>query len=127
MSHDTSARVLAEELFDRMADERRETIGELLAEDAVVTAPGVRFEGSDAANEFLEHLAPRYDWAAKEFDRWIETGDAAVSVGTLYGEGNDGEPFEGVRYVDVFEVEDGRIVRWDVWNDLVEEGVVDVG
>jgi len=122
---DTSPRAIAEELFERMGDDRRDTIGELLADDVRIVVPGGAFEGPDAATRLLDHLAPRYDWAAKEFNRWIETESSAVSIGTLYGVDNDGGEFEGVRYVDVFDVEDGRIVRWEFWNDLAVDGVVE--
>jgi ketosteroid isomerase-like protein len=124
LGRDASPRAVAEEFFARMADDRRETIGDLFADDAVVTLPGARFEGPDAPEEFLAFLAPRYEWAAKEFDRWIETDTEAVSIGTLYGVDNDGEEFSGVRYVDVYEVSDGRIQRVDIWNDLAADGVV---
>ena len=108
-----------------MADpERRGTVGDLFRPDATITLPGARFSGPDAADEFLAFLEPRYERAEKEFDRWIEAGSTVVSVGTLYGVANDGEPFSGVRYVDVYEVEDGRIDRLDVWNDLATEGVL---
>jgi hypothetical protein len=30
----------------------------------------------------------------------------------------DGSAFEGVRFLDRFDVRDGRIQRQDVWNDL---------
>ena len=73
----------------------------------------------------IDHLSPRYEWAAKEFDRWIETESTAVGIGTLYGVDNDGEEFDGVRYVDVFDVEDGRVVHWEFWNDLAAEGIVE--
>ena len=118
-----SPRAVVEEFFDRMDDERRSSVGELFADDAVITVPDARFEGPDAAAEFLAFLAPRYERAAKEFDRWIESGDRVVSTGTLYGVDDDGERFEDVRYVDVYEVRDGRIVRMDVYNDLAVEGV----
>jgi ketosteroid isomerase-like protein len=117
---------VVEEFFDRMADERRESVGELFADDAVVTLPGARFEGPDAPTEFLAFLDPRYERAAKEFDRWIESGNRVVSIGTLSGVDREGEPFEGVRYVDVYEVREGRITRLDVWNDLAVDGVVPV-
>lgn len=120
----TSPRGVAEEFFDRMADDRRGTVGELFADDAVITVPGARFEGPDAADDFLAFLAPRYEWAAKAFDRWIECDDQVVSIGTLYGVDNDGERFEDVRYVDVYEVRDGLIRRLDVYNDLAVDGVV---
>lgn len=120
----TSPRGVVEEFFDRMADDRRETVGELFADVAVITVPGARFEGPDAADDFLSFLAPRYEWAAKTFDRWIECDDQVVSIGTLYGVDNDGERFEDVRYVDVYEVRDGLIRRLDVYNDLAVDGVV---
>lgn len=107
-----------------MDSDRRESIGELFADEAVITVPGARFQGPTAAEEFLAFLSPRYEWAAKEFDRWIETDDEVVSVGTLYGVDDDGERFEDVRYVDVYEVRDGAIRRLDVYNDLAVEGVV---
>jgi ketosteroid isomerase-like protein len=49
-----------------------------------------------------------------------------VSIGTLSGVDRESEPFEGVRYVDVYEVREGRITRLDVWNDLAVDGVVPV-
>lgn len=119
-------RETVDEFFDRMADdERRGDIGELFADDAVITFPGATFEGPDGPDELLAWLEPRYEWAAKEYDRWIEAGSAVVSIGTLYGVDNDGASFEDVRYVDVYEVEDGLIQRLDVWNDLAAEGVVE--
>lgn len=119
-------RETVEEFFDRMADEdRRDTIDDLFAEDTVITLPGATFEGPEAPAEFLAFLEPRYEWAAKEFDRWITTGPHVVSLGTLYGVDTDGDEFEDVRYVDVYDVEDGHIQRLEVYNDLAAEGVVE--
>lgn len=118
-------RELVEEFFERMADDdTRETVDELFATDAVITLPGARFEGTDAATAMLEWLEPRYEWADKEFGDWIEAGDHVVSQGTLYGVDADGDQFEDVRYVDVYRIEDGRIARLDIYNDLAAEGVV---
>jgi len=44
--------------------------------------------------------------------------------GTLHGVNLHGVPFDGVRFVDRFEVRGGRFVRQDVWNDLAESGVL---
>ncbi len=41
-------------------------------------------------------------------------------TGTLEGQWLDGSAFAGIRFIDRFEVEAGRIVRQDVWNDLAE-------
>lgn len=45
--------------------------------------------------------------------------------GTLQGENLHGVPFEGVRFVDRFEVAGGLLTRQDVWNDLAESGVLE--
>lgn len=119
---------MIKEFFDRMADdERRGTVGDLFSKAAVITLPGARFEGPNAPEEMLAFFATRYEWAAKDFDRWyvdLEQG-VVVSVGTLYGVDNAGEPFEDVRYVDMYELVDGEITRMDVYNDLTVEGVVE--
>ncbi|MEO8122710.1 MAG: hypothetical protein ABI633_01530 [Burkholderiales bacterium] len=44
--------------------------------------------------------------------------------GTLLGVNLHGVPFEGVRFIDRFEVQGGLIRRQDVWNDLSESGVL---
>lgn len=71
-----------------MADEdRRTTVGELFAADDNITALDAAFEGSDTADKMLAFFTPRYEWAAKEFDRWhVDTQQVTViSIGTLYG------------------------------------------
>lgn len=68
--------------------------------------------------------ASRYSWVKKRMERFdvAPAGDRTVvySIGKLYGEWPDGTPFDDNRYVDRFEVVDGRIVRMDVWNDSAE-------
>jgi ketosteroid isomerase-like protein len=70
--------------------------------------------------------AKRYRWVKKRFLRADAVQDpdtGAIHVwntGHLYGEWPDGEPFDGLRYVDFFAVKDGLIVRTDVWNDSAE-------
>lgn len=120
-------RGVVEEFFDRMADDdRRTSVNDLFAADAVITLPGATFSGPDAPHEMLAYFAPRYEWAAKEFDRRYvdEAANTVVSAGTLYGVDNDGTEFADVRFVDIYEVRDGAIVRMDVYNDLVDAGVV---
>ncbi len=116
-------REIVEEFFARMEDNRRQSVDELFADTALITVPGEQFSGPNAATAFLEFLEPRYDWAAKEFDRWIVEGETVISTGTLYGVDNDGLEFEGVRYVDIYEVSDGLISRLDIYNDLAVAGV----
>ena len=90
-------------------------------------APGARmlFPGGHA---FFDCTAlPRrssgiYRWVKKRLERIDEcASDEGVIVynyGTLRGEWLDGEPFDGVRYIDRFVVRDGRITDQQVWNDL---------
>lgn len=68
--------------------------------------------------------AMRYKWVKKRMDRFdvSESKDCTVvySVGTLFGEWPDGTAFEANRYIDRFEVQDGKITKMDVWNDSAE-------
>jgi hypothetical protein len=118
---DRSPVAVQRELLERMSDpERRSDIGELFAEEAVITRPGERYDGPE---EYLER-GGSYREVAKDFDRWIETDEYAISIGTLYGVTADGEDFDGVRYVDVCHVEDGKITRLDIYNDSHAEGIL---
>jgi len=74
--------------------------------------------------ELIDWAAPRYRFVTKTFDA-IEAfqGDGAAVVytrGTLAGEWPDGTAFDGIRFVDRFEVKAGQITRQDVWNDIAE-------
>jgi hypothetical protein len=75
--------------------------------------------------------ASRYRWVKKKMDRFDVcpgAGETVVySIGTLYGEWIDGTPFEGNRYVDRFVVQDGKIVKMDVWNDSAERILIQRG
>jgi len=66
----------------------------------------------------------RYRNVAKSIERYdvaFQDDEIVVySMGTLYGEWLDGEPFEGDRYIDRFVIKGGKIVRMDVWNDSAE-------
>jgi len=117
-------REVVEEFFNRMSDDRRETVDELFADDATLRFPGGEFTGPDAADDMLAYLGPRYEWVEKDFGCWIATGPFVVSLGTLYGVNNDAEDFEGIRYVDIYKVRDGEIERLEVFNDLPVEDVL---
>jgi phenylpyruvate tautomerase PptA (4-oxalocrotonate tautomerase family) len=51
---------------------------------------------------------------------WGGGNTVVYCAGTLHGEWLDGTLFEGVRFIDRFEVADALIHRQDVWNDLAE-------
>lgn len=66
----------------------------------------------------------RYATIRKQYDQFEESwqGDATVVFchGTLAGTWLNGEPFQGIRFIDRILVQDGLITRQDVWNDLAE-------
>ncbi len=75
--------------------------------------------------ELINWAKPRYNHVAKTyqgFEAMQGLGDVAVVYcrGTLSGEWPDGSPFDGIRFIDRFEVMDGRITRQEVWNDIAE-------
>lgn len=119
-----TARQTMEALFERLADPNRRTEAHaLFADEATIVRPGERFEGPDAASRYVAAGGSKYNAIAKDIDRWIETEREAASIGTLYGETADGNSFEGVRYIDVGGVENGKLVRLEIWNDLLADGI----
>ncbi|UCE30574.1 MAG: nuclear transport factor 2 family protein [Burkholderiales bacterium] len=72
--------------------------------------------------ELPQRSAALYRWVRKVFERFDEyqaaDGLVVYNFGTLQGAWLDGEPFEGVRYIDRFLIRDARIVDQKVWNDL---------
>lgn len=97
-----------------------------MAENVIITFTGGRVYDHPSGPAAFN--AGRYKWVKKRIDRFdVAPGPHGVvvySVGTLYGEWPDGTPFEGNRYVDRFEVENGKIVKMDVWNDSAERILV---
>ncbi len=93
-------------------------------------APGfvMHFPGTPVMHdlsELMDWAAPRYRSVTKTyegFDAMQSAGDASIVYcrGTLSGEWPDGSPFEGIRFIDRFEIIDNLITRQDVWNDIAE-------
>ncbi|WP_170772107.1 tautomerase family protein [Ruegeria lacuscaerulensis] len=93
-------------------------------------APGfvMHFPGAQPMHdlsELMDWAAPRYRSIAKSyegFDAMQGVSDAAIVYcrGTLSGQWPDGTPFEGIRFIDRFEVADNLITQQDVWNDIAE-------
>ena len=97
----------------------------MISDDFEMVFPGpVRFTRFE---DLMVWAAPRYRAIAKTIDRIDEAplGEvvAVYVTGTLHGEKPDGTPFEGIRFIDRFEVKAGKILKQDVWNDLAEAGV----
>jgi hypothetical protein len=89
--------------------------------------PGGRVFGS--VDEMFASNNGRFRRAAKQLDfsvsgtRLSDGRSVAISTGTLHGETLAGTPFQGIRYLDLFVVEGGRIREQLVWNDLAECGL----
>ena len=64
----------------------------------------------------------------KTLDQFDVVSDGAATTvyvyGTLAGQALDGSPFDGVRFIDRFALDDGLIVSQMVWNDLAEVGAL---
>lgn len=95
----------------------------LLGDDFSMTFPGTA--PMRRLEELIEWSKPRYKFVTKTyegFDAMQGAGEAAIVYcrGTLQGEYHDGSAFEGIRFIDRFEVMGGKISKQDVWNDMAE-------
>jgi ketosteroid isomerase-like protein/phenylpyruvate tautomerase PptA (4-oxalocrotonate tautomerase family) len=94
----------------------------MLTPDFVMKFPG--HAPMHALSEMVTRAKGRYASVAKDYEHFDESwGDGFTVVycsGTLRGVWLDGTSFEGVRFIDRFEIADGKIRRQDVWNDLAE-------
>ena len=74
--------------------------------------------------ELIDWSKDRYRFVKKAYkavEAFHNGGAATVYArGTLAGEWLDGTVFDGIRFIDRFEVVGGKIVRQDVWNDMAE-------
>ncbi|MDC0135982.1 tautomerase family protein [Sulfitobacter sp.] len=114
---------LARRFLAAMQDRDLETAHSMLGLGFTMTFPGSKQMQSLA--ELIEWAAPRYRFVTKTYDGFdamqSEGAEAIVYCrGTLSGEWPDGTPFEGIRFIDRFEVTEGLLTRQDVWNDISE-------
>lgn len=98
----------------------------LVSQDAEMIFPGGRRPAS--VEDIFGNSGSRYRRIGKHIEGCDVAhrpggapGDAVVyCYGTLHGLWPDGEPFEGIRFVDRLEIAGGRIVSQWVWNDAGE-------
>lgn len=108
-------------------DRDLETAATYLSADVRLQFPGGEEHRSLA--DLVASSGGKYRWMRKHRDRFavgtLEGRTTVTSLGTLYGEALDGSPFEGIRYVDFFVLDEaGLITEQLVWNDLAITGVV---
>ena len=114
---------IVEEFLQCLGNRDLERARTFVAEDFVMFFPA-----APAMHQFEELIA----WSKTRY-RTIETtmegieamhtaGEETVVYcrGTLSGTWTDGAPFSGIRFIDRFELIDGRITRQEVWNDIAE-------
>jgi len=96
---------------------------------ATFLAPGfaMHFPGTPPMHTLAELIAwskPRYQSIGKTYDGFDTAMSGGTPVvyarGTLHGVWPDGRPFEGIRFIDRFEIENDLLTRQEVWNDLAE-------
>ena len=94
----------------------------MLAPEFVMHFP--RHTAMHTLGELVSWAQGRYTSVAKDYERFDESWADGYTVvycsGTLRGVWLDGSSFEGVRFIDRFEIADGKIRRQDVWNDLAD-------
>ena len=99
---------------------------EFLADDVLIVFPGGRTFGS--LTDQVASSAGRFRSVKKTLDQFDVVSDGAATTvyvyGTLAGQALDGSPFDGVRFIDRFALDDGLIVSQMVWNDLAEVGAL---
>lgn len=91
-----------------------------LAADFEMTFPGGVV--MHQLEELVVWAKTRYTRVSKTYERFDQSwqGDTTVvyCFGTLQGEWLDGSAIQDVRFIDRFELIQGKIHRQDVWNDL---------
>lgn len=101
-----------------------EAAAAMLSPGCMMQFPGAR--PMTSLDAVVAWAAPRYRLVRKTIDGMdvvpgTQDGDATVYCrGTLSGEWPDGTSFEGIRFIDRFELSAGGISRQDVWNDIGE-------
>jgi 4-oxalocrotonate tautomerase family enzyme len=118
---DPCAMVLA--FLEALGARELDTAQSFLAKDFSMHFPGT--EPMFALQELVEWSKPRYSSIEKHLEGIEAFGspDGATIVycrGTLSGVWTDGSSFEGIRFIDRFELLGGEIQRQEVWNDLGE-------
>ncbi|MFT4726273.1 MAG: 4-oxalocrotonate tautomerase family enzyme [Granulosicoccus sp.] len=109
--------------LDALGSRAQKTAQSFLAADFSMHFPGA--EPMFDLQELVEWSKPRYSSIEKHIEGTEAFGSSdGVTVvycrGSLSGVWADGSSFEGIRFIDRFELVGGKIQRQEVWNDLSE-------
>ncbi len=114
--------VLVRAYLEAMEARDLDTARAMLAEKFEMVFPGT--DPMRTLEELIAWAKPRYRFVRKTYEAFEAFGAGATAIvycrGTLSGEWPDGAAFSGIRFIDRFEVEDGKLVRQDVFNDIAE-------
>lgn len=101
----------------------------LLADDFRMRFPGGRH--FDSLEALATYASGRYRYVRKRFEGFdtlaVPGGAVVYCRGVMDGEALDGSPITAVRFIDRFELREGKLVDQQVWNDLAERGLVGRG
>jgi phenylpyruvate tautomerase PptA (4-oxalocrotonate tautomerase family) len=117
-----NGKVVVESFLDLM--QRRDLVSakQWLSDDFRMTFPGGVV--MKKLEELLQWASSRYARVSKvyeQFDQcWRGDSEVVYCFGYLEGQWLDGSEIRNVRFIDRFEVANGKIYRQDVWNDLAE-------
>jgi 4-oxalocrotonate tautomerase family enzyme len=108
--------------LDAMEARDLDTAETLLGKGFVMTFPGAA--PMKTLQELIDWARPRYHFVKKTYEGFdvanTEGGPVVYCRGWLSGEWPDGSGFANIRFIDRFELTDGKITRQDVWNDIAE-------
>ena len=121
------ASALVHDFLDRMQQRDLPAAQVLLAPDFEMTFPGA--PAMQQLGQLVQWSRGRYLNVAKDYERfdecWTDEGAIVYCFGLLRGTWLDGKAFEAIRFIDRFEVREGKICRQDVWNDMALHSIPD--
>lgn len=114
---------IVKDYLDAMENRDLNRANALLGDGFSMQFPGAK--PMRTLEELIAWAGPRYRFVKKAYEGFdvMQTPGLTALVycrGTLSGEWPDGTAFDGIRFIDRFEIENGKITRQDVWNDLAE-------
>ena len=117
------AGALVRRFLEAMEARDLERAQSMLGDGFVMQFPGA--PTMHGLEELVAWAKPRYRFVRKTYEGFdVMQGPGPETLvycrGTLGGEWPDGDAFEGIRFIDRFEVTGGKIMRQDVWNDIAE-------